>query len=130
MSSETFKALVIEMITSLSKDQLKLVLGNISDSSLEEVGKVLLAEKGRKGNEDKQVDKPVEKRVEESVEVEKAVEKAVEKVVKDKGGDIAKPKVPKKVIHTGRGSPVATVDEETKGGTGSKKRKREFRLDT
>ena len=128
MSSETFKALIIDLITCLSKDQLKAVLGNISDSSLEEIGKALLAEKERKGNEVEQVEAEVEKEVETEVKIPVEAEKEVEKVLKAKGRIIAKAKAPKKVVYGRRNGrkPVAAVIEEEKTGTRSKKRKREF----
>lgn len=128
MSSETFKALIIDMITCLSKDQLKAVLGNISESSLEEIGKALLAEKGRKGTEVEQVEKEIEKEVEKPVEEEEEVEKVVEA----KGRIIAKAKALKKVVYGRNGGkkPVAAMTGERKAGTRSKKRKRESGLDT
>jgi hypothetical protein len=69
ISSETFKTLVIDLITCLSKDQLKALLDNISDSSLEEIMKALVAAKARKGNEVKQVEKEVEKEIEKKIPV-------------------------------------------------------------
>jgi hypothetical protein len=131
MSSETFKELIIDLITCLSKDQLKAVLGNISESNLGEIMRALVAEKERKGNEVKHVEKEVEEEVEKGVEAE--VEKPVEaekevQEVKAKARIIAKTKAPKKVVY-GRSNgrkPVAAVVGEKKTGTRSKKRKREF----
>jgi hypothetical protein len=132
MSSETFKELIIDLITCLSKDQLKAVLGNISESNLGEIMRALVAEKERKGNEVKQVEKEVEMEVEKEVETEVKIpveaEKEVEKVLKAKGRIIAKAKAPKKVVYGRRNGrkPVAAVIEEKKTGNRSKKRKREF----
>jgi hypothetical protein len=131
MSSETFKELIIDLITCLSKDQLKAVLGNISESNLGEIMRALVAEKERKGNEVKQVEKEVEMEVEKEVETEVKIpveaEKEVVKVVKAKERIIARAKAPKEVVYGRRNTSkaVAAVREQGKTGTRSKKRKRE-----
>ena len=134
MSSETFKTLVIDLITCLSKAQLKTVLGNISDSSLEEIMRALVAEKERKGNEEveKEVEEEVKKQVEAEVKKPVEAEKEVERVFEARGRIIAKGRAPKKVVYgrnNGRKQVGAAV-QEGKTAPQPKKRKRELHLNT
>jgi hypothetical protein len=76
MSFETCKALIADMVSSMSNDQLKNVIFNISNTNLEEVGKAILAEKGRKGmevgkEEEKEHGKEIEKDTEKNLDIEK-----------------------------------------------------------
>jgi hypothetical protein len=78
MSFETCKALIADMVSSMSNDQLKNVIFNISNTNLEEVGKAILAEKGRKGmevgkEEEKEHGKEIEKDTEKNLDIVKNV---------------------------------------------------------
>jgi len=70
MSSATFKALIIDTLSTMDNSQLMNIISTISDTNLEVVGKAVLAEKGRKGKEKVAGGKAVEGHVVKKVERE------------------------------------------------------------
>lgn len=65
MTSEIFKTFIIKSLADMSKEELTNVIFNISDSNLDDVGKAVLAEQGRKEKEkakkveqEKRLDRP------------------------------------------------------------------------
>lgn len=92
MTTEVFRALLADTISTMSKEELRNIIMNTPDKDLGAVGKVVLAEKGRKGKKVEEEGKKVES------EEGKVIENPVGEVGNPPARIVAKVKPPKKTI--------------------------------